>query len=80
MTEKEFLKLISANEKKLQHLRGKIWPRKAGVFAINIFNDNFRKGGFLDKNRTKWRARKDRIGSRPRRHRDICLCRASGSI
>lgn len=55
MTEKEFLKFLKANEKKLQHLRGKVWPRKAGVFAINIFNDNFRKGGFLlDKSRTKW--------------------------
>lgn len=64
MTEKEFLKLISANEKKLQHLRCKIWPRKASVFAINIFNDNFRKGGFLDKNRTKW-ARTKRQDRKP---------------
>ena len=65
MTEKEFLKFLKANEKKLQHLRGKVWPRKAGVFAINIFNDNFRKGGFLlDKSRTKW-ARTKRQDRKP---------------
>ncbi|RRD75240.1 phage virion morphogenesis protein [Tannerella forsythia] len=54
MTEKEFLRRMNIVMKNIEKMQARAWPIKAETFALNMFNENFRKGGFLDKNRTKW--------------------------
>ena len=58
MTEKQFLRKLASVRKDIDELVASKWPRKAGVMAVNLFNENFRKGGFLNKVRVPWRRTK----------------------
>ena len=58
MTEKQFLRKLASVRKDIDELVANKWPRKAGVMAVNLFNENFRKGGFLNKVRVAWRRTK----------------------
>ena len=58
MTEKQFLRKLASVRKDIDELVASKWPRKAGVMAVNLFNENFRKGGFLNKVRVAWRRTK----------------------
>ena len=58
MTEKQVLRKLASVRKDIDELVASKWPRKAGVMAINLFNENFRKGGFLNKVRVAWRRTK----------------------
>lgn len=55
MTDKQFFHKLAAVRGDIDKLVSDKWPRKAGVMAVNIFNENFRKGGFLNKVRVAWR-------------------------
>ena len=58
MTEKAFFRKLDAIRKDIKELRADKWPRKAGVLAINLSNENFRKGGFLNQTRVAWKRTK----------------------
>ena len=58
MTDKQFLRKLASVRKDIDKLVSDKWPRKAGVMAVNLFNENFRKGGFLNKVRVAWRRTK----------------------
>ena len=55
MTDKQFLRKLASVRKDIDELVASKWPRKAGVMAINLFNENFRKGGFMGKTRKPWK-------------------------
>ena len=58
MTDKQFFHKLAAVRGDIDKLVSDKWPRKAGVMAVNLFNENFRKGGFLNKVRVAWRRTK----------------------
>ena len=58
MTDKQFLRKLTSVRKDIDELVASKWPRKAGVMAVNLFNENFRKGGFMGKTRVSWKRTK----------------------
>lgn len=56
MTIKEFHQYAKQKEKELERLYNDILPVKVGAIAKRHFQDNFRKGGFVDGGLTPWPA------------------------
>ncbi|MBR8705878.1 phage virion morphogenesis protein [Bacteroides pyogenes] len=54
MTIKEFHQYAKQKEKELERLYNDILPVKVGAIAKRHFQDNFRKGGFVDGGLTPW--------------------------
>ena len=56
MTIEEFYQYAKRKEKELEKLYNDILPVKVGAIAKRHFQDNFRKGGFVDGGLTPWPA------------------------
>lgn len=54
MIPKQFLALIEKKRAELEQLQRQVMPVKGGAMAKAHFQDNFRKGGFVDRGLQKW--------------------------
>jgi hypothetical protein len=54
MTIEQFLNAIKANQKGIENLMNRVLPIKIGATAKAHFQENFVKGGFVNKGLEKW--------------------------
>ena len=58
ITPEDFVKLIEKNAVKIVELHDRTLPIKVGVMAVKHFQDNFKKGGFVNDGLQKWQPSK----------------------
>ena len=58
MTIEQFLNTIKANQKGIENLMNRVLPIKIGAAAKAHFQENFVKGGFVNKGLQKWKPAK----------------------
>lgn len=58
MTIEQFLNTIKANQKGIENLMNRVLPIKIGATAKAHFQENFVKGGFVNKGLQKWKPAK----------------------
>jgi len=54
MTPEEFTKFVEKKASEIVQLQNRILPIKSGVIAVAHFQNNFRKGGFVNDGLQKW--------------------------